>query len=137
HAAANHPDIRAEFYRILFTLQYRAYFVMINKNSGYFKRLKSEKKEHEIFSFSLRRLLRDRIAKNCGDENIFLFERIDLSGRSLSKVLDDLFASIDGAGNCQYDIVDKKEENMAVIDYLNYTLFKVLTTKVESARYRA
>lgn len=137
HATENHPDIRAEFYKILFYLQYRGYFVVIDKSSDYFKRLVSEKSEHEIFSLTLRRLLSDRIVGTVDDHNIFLFERIDLKGKPLIHVLRDLFASMDIHRTCEYSIASKEEENMAVIDYLNYTLFKILESQTHSPRYRA
>lgn len=126
HAVENHPDIRTHFYKILPLLDYRSYFVILDKKSDFYNNLKSEKSEFEIFEYSLRKLLKDRIVKNKNDKNIFYFEQIDIKGKSLNRILNDFFKSMSFADNCEYYIVDKTEENLSVVDYLNYIFIQIL-----------
>ena len=127
HATENNMDMRADFYKLLPILNYRSYFVIINKDTEYFKKLKSEKEEHEIFSLTLKKLLLDRIEKNKDDKNIFIFETIQISKKSLENILKELFESIDQTYDCEYKIVGKDEENMGVVDYLNFIFNHILT----------
>jgi hypothetical protein len=126
HAKDNHPDIRALYYKLLPFLNFRAYFLIIDKKSEYFKKLKSEKRESEIFELSLKKLIMDRIIGNKYDKNIFYFENIEIPKKSLQKILDDIFKSLDENFDCEYHIESKKMVNLSVIDYLNYILFKIL-----------
>jgi len=78
HATTNHFDVRTTLYRRLLKLNWRAYFVMVNRNSDFYEKLKV-KDEHEIFMISLSKLLFNRIRKAKDDKNIFIFETIDLA----------------------------------------------------------
>jgi hypothetical protein len=127
HATENNFDMRADFYKLLPLLDYRSYFVVINKNTDYFRELKNNKEEHEIFKYSLEQLLLDRISRNKGDRNIFIFEQIEISKKSLKAILDEIFDSLDDSHNCEFKIVGKEEENLGVVDYLNYIFFHILS----------
>ncbi|WP_296684013.1 hypothetical protein [Flavobacterium sp.] len=127
HATENNFDMRADFYKLLPLLDYRSYFVVINKNTDYFRELKNKKEEHEIFKYSLEQLLLDRINRNKGDRNIFIFEQIEISKKSLKTILDEIFGSLDNSHNCEYKIVGKEEENLGVVDYINFIFFHILS----------
>lgn len=128
HAADNHPDIKSEFYKLLPRLDYRAYFVILNKETDYYKNLSQEKEEWEIFEYSLRKLLKDRIVKNRTDKNIFYFERIDIKKKPLSSILKEFFSEYNSSYDCEYHIVGKEVNNLAVIDYLNYIFEQISKT---------
>lgn len=125
HAVDNHPDIKTEFYKLLPLLNYRAYFVILNKKSDFYYKLSQEKEEFEIFEYSLNKLLKDRIIKNRHDKNVFYFERIDIKKRSLNTILKNIFDGLDSSYDCEYHIVGKEVENLAVIDYLNYIFVQI------------
>lgn len=126
HAAANHPDVKAQVYKLLPHLDYRGYFVILDKTTAYYKKLKEQKKDYEIFEYTLHKLLKDRIIKNKADKNVFYFERINIKKKALSVILKDFFNSFDSSYDCEYHIVGKEVDNIAVIDYLNYILIKIL-----------
>jgi len=126
HATENNIDMRADVYKLLPLLDYRSYFVILNKETDYFKELKKKSEEHEIFYLTLKRLLHDRIVRNKDAKNIFIFETIQISQKSLNSILIDFFSEYDGSYDCEYYIVGKEEENMGVIDYLNFIFNKVL-----------
>lgn len=129
HATENNMDMKADFYKLLPILNYRSYFVIVNKETEYFEKLKAEKEEHEIFALTLDKLLKDRIEKNKDDKNIFIFETIQISKKSLENILKDMFDSLDSSYDCEYRIVGKEEENMSVVDYLNFIFNHILTNE--------
>lgn len=134
HATENHPDIRAQFYKLLPLLNYRAYFVIIDKESSCFKKLKEEKEDYEIFELFLRKLLLERIIKNKNNKNIFYFEEITIEQKSLINILIDFFESLDKSINCEFHVVGKEVKNLAVVDYLNYVLYSILNSKKTNDR---
>ncbi len=128
HAVENHPDIRAKFYSILPLLNFRSYFVIMNKMDSYFETLKKNKSPHEIFQITLYKLLKDRVLKNKYEKNIFYFENIEFQDISLGQILNSFFYSFKNI-DCEYYIVDKKEEILSAIDYLNYIFFCLFDSK--------
>lgn len=127
HATENTFDMRADFYKLLPLLDYRSYFVIINKNSSYFQKIKETKEDHEIFKLSLEKLILDRIFGNRGSKNIFIFEQIQIPKKSLRTILGEIFNSLDDSHNCEFRIVDKEVENLAVVDYLNFIFYHILS----------
>lgn len=126
HAVDNHPDIRAQFYKILPLLNYRAYFVLLNKTDAFYKSLKIKYSPSEVFAQTLKKLLTDRIIANKEEKNIFYFETIEFSDNSLKNILDKYFCSFNPRMyKIEYYIVSKKENNLSVVDYLNYIFFKL------------
>ena len=126
HATENHPDIKTALYRRLIKLNWRAYFVVVNKNSDYYKS-RATQDEHVIFMTSLTKLLFDRIRSSKDDKNIFIFETIQLSTKSLESVLSDFFEQMNKVYDCEYSIVQKDGDiNLAIIDYLNFVIYKIL-----------
>ena len=128
HAVDNHPEIRVALYNRLLKMNWRAYFVVVNKESDYFKSIK-DKDEHEIFMISLSKLLYNRIRKAKKDNNVFVFETIQLKPKSLKFVLDDFFEQMKKKNyHCEYSIVEKNGDiNLGIIDYLNYMIYSILT----------
>lgn len=127
HATENTMDMRAELYKLLPLMNYRAYFVITKKDSDYFKNSMKAKDESEFYAYNLKKLLEDRISSHRGDKNIFYFETIQLQKKSLSRVLDDFFAAYSDEYDNEYFIVGKDEENLAIIDYLNFIFNYLLT----------
>jgi len=137
HAVENHPDIRTALYKRLIKLNWRAYFVVINKESDYFKSIEG-KDEHEIFMISLGKLLFNRIRKAENDKNILIFETIQLKSKSLKSVLDSFFEQMRRKNyDCEYSIVEKDGDiNLGIIDYLNYIIYRILNTNNSDVRMR-
>ena len=129
HATENHPDVRAKFYMLLPLLDYRAYFTVVDKNSDYFKELKQDKEDHEIFQFFLNKLLRNRLEKNRHDKNIFYFEDIEIEKKSLKQILKEIFDSLSVSYDCEFHISGKELINLSTVDYLNYVLYSILSTQ--------
>jgi len=137
HAFENHFDIRAKFYQKLTNLNWRAYFVIVNKESQYYKTELKPKKEHEIFLISLSKLIFNRIRREKYSRNILAFETIQLSSKSLKYVLRDYFNTLNNKYQIEYKIVKKENEiNMAIIDYLNYIIFRILDTNNNDERMK-
>lgn len=137
HAVDNHPDIRTALYKRLIKLNWRAYFVVVNKESNYFKSIEG-KDEHEIFIISLGKLLFNRIRKAKNDKNILIFETIQLKTKSLKSVLDSFFEQMQRENyDCEYSIVEKDGDiNLGIIDYLNYIIYRILNTNNRDVRMR-
>jgi hypothetical protein len=134
HAVENHPDVRAKFYMLLPLLDYRAYFTVVDKKSNFFKNLKSTKEDHEIFHYFLNKLLRDRLQKNKHDKNIFFFEDLEIEKKSLKQILQDIKDSLPPSYDCEFHIRGKELINLAVVDYLNYVLYSILSTPKSNDR---
>ncbi|GAA6767784.1 hypothetical protein AAFH68_37340 [Flavobacterium sp. CGRL1] len=128
HAVENNMDMKADVYKILPLLNYRSYFVITKKDSEYFKRLMNEKDESDFFALSLKKLLHDRIKSTYKDENIFYFETIKLRKTSLKQIIENLFNQYPEY-DYKYKIVGKEEENLGIIDYLNYLFFHLFGQK--------
>ena len=121
HASVNHPDVRSRIMEILPLLNFRSYFVLLNKRDDFFARLKASKQMHEIYELCVRKLLKNTLAKK-DNRSIFYFEELEIKGKPQRKVLDSFFAGYSGKWNFEYHITTKKNINLAVIDYMNYTL---------------
>lgn len=126
HATANSMDLRVEFYKMLPLLNYRAYFAVTRKDSLFFKKAMKDGDESDFFEISLKKLLHDRIISNKEVKNIFFFETIQLSKRTLKTVLESFFKDYQ-AYDIEYKIVGKEEENLAVVDYLNFIFDHIFT----------
>jgi len=135
HAVGNHPDIRAKFYSILPLLNFRSYFVIVDKTTSYYETIKENRKPFEIFQLTLYKLLRDRIIKNNHEKNVFYFENIEFAELALNEILKSFFVQFKGI-DCQYYIVDKKFETLSIIDYLNYIFFCLFDTKTFPERMK-
>ncbi|MCD9577043.1 DUF3800 domain-containing protein [Flavobacterium soyae] len=123
HATENNLDMRADFYKLLPLLDYRAYFVITNKDTEYFKNKMKNMDESEYFAHSLKKLITDRVVANKNDKNIFYFETIQLTKKTLKQNLDAIFSQLNTKYNCEFYIVGKEEENLAIVDYLNFIFY--------------
>ncbi|WP_452226805.1 DUF3800 domain-containing protein [Lacinutrix cladophorae] len=129
HATGDHFDVRTQFYRILPLINYRAYFTVLFKNDDYYKRLKTEKEDHEIIKSMLLKIIKPRITKNRNDKNIFFIETLEVQNKSLKKIVEEIFDIFKDDYNIEYTIVDKHCQNMPVVDYSCFILNKVLIQK--------
>lgn len=127
HAVEDHPDIRTATYRKLITLNWRAYFVILKKSGTFYEEFKMNE-EHEIFTQTLTKLIHDRVIKNESNKNMFIFETIEISKKSLKTILEEYFENLGKTHDCEFKIINKEDDiNMAIIDYLNYILYQILT----------
>lgn len=128
HATSNHPDVRTAFYKKLPFMNFRSYFVMLDKRDQFYKDLVAAKPVHEIYTWMVRKLVVDRVRNN-SDENVFYFEEYKLEKRSQRIVLTEIFSEMDKS-NTRFEIVTKEALNIGLVDYMNfviYSLFKDLT----------
>lgn len=129
HAVDNHPDIRAELYRVIHKLNFRAYFTIVNKSSEFFKKELENKSESEIYSAFVNKLLYDRIIKDHKSDHILLFEELHIQGNSQEKIVENFLNLFKERISVEYKIVGKDETNMSLIDYLNYILYSILNDR--------
>jgi len=135
HAVENHPDIRTEFYKLLPRLNFRAYFVVVNKNETLFK------EQYEIDGMAifygklLSALLRDRVIKK-SEKYILNVEDLEFSDTKMSRVLDTALTPLKKGRVMEYYIVGKGDRLIGLIDYLNYLLFTLIQNpKKEQPRF--
>lgn len=131
HAVENHFDVRADLFKILPLLNFRAYFILLNKKDEYFERLNKKMDTSDIYKFTLNRLLRNRLLDN--QSYNFFFEELQLPQSSQKKILEDFFKPYLNKMEISYKIVGKKEiQNTSIIDYMNYVIYQLLNyIKVE------
>lgn len=130
HAVDDHFDIRTAMYKKLYSLNFRGYFVVTNKQSNYFKKLKATLKDYEILTLFLRKLIIPRATKNKEDKNIFFFETLEIEEKSLNQILQEIFSELTSKGlDVEYKIVGKENLIMGIVDYINYNLYQLLIAK--------
>lgn len=129
HACKNHQDIRIRFYNLISTLNIRAYILLLDKNSDFFKDLMSKGiPSNEIYKLCIHKLLKDRLIKNRFDKNILIFEQygnnINKWQNSIEEVISNIKNDIEKTSNidcqCEIFIHDKSDINLSIVDYLNY-----------------
>lgn len=125
HAVDNHPDIRAQFYSLLPLLNFRSYFVILNKNDDYFKRMTSQNTADIIYKICISNLLNDRLMKTKLEKNVLCFEQLTFKNSSLKTIVESYVEGLKEL-DIEYKIVDKSEIKLSLIDYLNYVLFSIL-----------
>ena len=126
HATGDPIEVRTDMFRLLPYLNFRAYFTVLFKDGNYYKKLKTEKKDHEIIELMLRKIVIPRITKNKTDINRFYFERLDVQKKSLRKIIDDIFVPY-SKDITKPEIVNKDDPNIPVIDYISFILQQILT----------
>ena len=134
HAVDNHPDVRKQYYRLLPFLNFRAYFVIVNKKSKYFIDLKNENEDYQIFEMFIKKLIVNRIQRNKNDRNIFYFENIEIEKKSLENILFNIFEPLKLKYDCDFKIESKELINLSAIDYLNYIFFSILNSNKMNER---
>jgi len=124
HAVDNHPDVRARFYSVLSALNFRAFFVIINKQDKCFSELLSKCKADGIYKMTLHKLLRGRLQNNY-DKNKFYFEQLTIGNKDQKRIVQELFTSVTSSAKRTFEIVSKTNKMMSLCDYMNYVLFQL------------
>lgn len=124
HAVENHPDVRTKLYARLPFLNYRSYFVLLNKKEAYFSQLSINSSSDTIYKKCLSNLLRDRLLKCKHDKNILIFEELTLKNTTLKKAIEEFLLEFKGF-DIEYQITSKSELNLSLVDYLNYILYLI------------
>lgn len=129
HATKDHFDTRAQFYRILPFLEYRSYFSVLIKKGNYYKQFSSKYPKPIQIKLVIKRLIEPLIQKHKEDDNLFIFEEVNIPEVTYKSLLIDLFDELNHKHktSCKVEIRSKDETNLAVIDYLNFNLSQVLT----------
>ena len=130
HACENHFDLRTAFYRILPLLNFRAFFEVIYKESQFFADLKVENKDYEIIAKMLKNLINRMVLKEREAKHIFYFEELEVQSKSLKNILAEIFTSYENI-DIEYYIVGKGDDNLSIVDYINYSLFNIFVESDE------
>ncbi|MCX5810839.1 MAG: hypothetical protein NTX36_15960 [Proteobacteria bacterium] len=141
HASKNHLDIYGRFVALLATMNFRAYAVILNKRTEYFKKIVSSQSKNQIYDSLIKILLKDRLKKRAEDTNQLFFEqnlsgptphRIELRERELSDIIEVINNELSESNLTrarlafQVSLQNKKEQKIfAVVDYINHIITKV------------
>lgn len=135
HATGDSNDVRTAVFRLLPYMNFRSYVTVLFKSNKkysniHFSELKSKLQDHEIIERLLRKIIVPRVTKNKDDINKFYFETLQVKGKSLKRILEDIFSSFPNEYDLEYFIVDKENPNIPVVDYVNFILNKLLTQDI-------
>ena len=134
HATENHPDIKTKLYTILPLLNYRAYFVILNKKDDFYLQMRNMKTDEEIYKYCLKELLTDRLVSNKIHDIEIVCETITLSKKPIEKTINEAISEIKSSFNSIFiRVEDKSNQILSLIDYLNYILYSILkdTSKLQ------
>jgi hypothetical protein len=129
HAAENHPDIRARFYRLIYSLNIRAYLLLLDKSSFFFRNLKENGLSNwDIYNKCIEKLFYDRLLKTKHHKNILIFEqygnKVNNWSKNLNKTIETVCEDIykKEKRKITYEVIvkDKSEKLLSIIDYLNF-----------------
>lgn len=123
HAVDDHFDVRTRIYEKLPLLNFRAYFVILDKKSKYFSNIKDQG-EAKIIEIMLKKLVLPRLRKNRDESNHFIFEEKNIQNGSLQEILNSIFSPFENY-DLSFKIVDKQNINLAIVDYFNYLIFNI------------
>lgn len=135
HACENHFDIRAKFYGLLPLLNFRAYILVLRKETNYFKSLKGENlTDVEIYDRCIQKLLYDRLLKNRNHNNILIFEQFGNKNQKREKEIELIINNIKNEiyKNHELKIIynlqikDKSEILLSITDYINYIIHRLV-----------
>lgn len=144
HASTNHPDIYSKFVSILNTLNFRSYFVLIDKSKPKFDEMLE--REKDIYYFILKKLIKDRLLK-LKDENVHIVleqstTKKNIENKSISVVLEEINKTLLEDGliskpiNITYNIQGKNEDmGVDVIDYVNHIIYTAKVGDKEGNKY--
>lgn len=139
HATANHFDVRAKYYEILYRLNYRYYCIIIDKADDKYKDLIS--KGDNAYYHILYHLLIKRIIGHCNDNNIVILENygstsINLHQKSCEAVLKEIekeasavHPQISNISFC-VSVHTKDDIVLSLVDYATYPINQMLLEKV-------
>lgn len=132
HACDNHPDIRAEYYRLLYKLNIRIYALILDKQSATFQDLKKQHENNEgVYIELLQNLLNDRLIRNRSNYNVLTFEEYGSKPQAYKSRIKTMIESIikkNNLGRLSYkvEIATKSNIMLSAIDYVNYVLYQML-----------
>jgi hypothetical protein len=144
HACSNHPDIYAHFVRFIHALNFRGYFIVLDKTSEYFKKITTTKTPDLIYNDCIIKLLRDRLIKRKLDINHLVFEqnlsnpspgRLEKRKLEIINLIDELNEDFAQRGlirnNIKFSIelATKTENILSIVDYVSHVLCKVFEGK--------
>lgn len=144
HACSNHPDIYSHFVRFIQVLNFRCYFVVINKTSEYFKNLIQNTTPDQIYNDCIKKLLQDRLVKRKLDINFLIFEqnlsnpspeRLDRREKEIIGILDEINRDLIQKGYIEKEILteivlsNKSENILSIVDYVSHILSKIFEGK--------
>jgi hypothetical protein len=135
HACENHPEIYQTYIELIFSLDFRAYVVVLDKRSGYFKQLIKNNTNKEIYNKLLFSLFEKRFLKRSLENNIVVFERqgnkLHEEKREKEKLLQTISEklkinfAISSDINFEVNIVGKDNVLVSVIDFVLHIISRV------------
>ncbi|MCF8219237.1 MAG: hypothetical protein K9I29_07445 [Bacteroidales bacterium] len=129
HASENHPDIKAKLYSLISTLNIRAYLLLLDKSSFFFKSLKEKGLSNwDIYNKCIEKLFYDRLLKTRHFQNFLIFERYGNKVNNweenlkdtIETVCEDIYNNERKKIRAKVIVKDKSEKLLSIIDYLNY-----------------
>lgn len=142
HACENHFDIRARFYNLIATLNIRAYILLLNKNSEYFRYLTKDNDGKNIYKICIEKLLKDRLIKTRNYKNTLVFEEYGSKviewQKNINIIIEKIKANIKTSfgTDLSYNINvhSKADANLSIIDYLNFLFVQFYEHKKTTPR---
>lgn len=136
HACENHFDIRSRYYELLASLNFRSYFVVLDKSSKVYTDLISKhKSEYNVYCSLVYNLLYDRILIEKDNNILCIFEEYGDSKmshlRAMKEVLEAITTKIKSK-NVSIEVHSKDDLLLSIPDYMNYVVFKNLGDKVDT-----
>lgn len=140
HACSNHPDIYSRFVQLLNQLNFRAYFVVVDKTSTFFKEKKVAIDSLQFYDECIYILLKDRLVKRKLDSNNIVFEQntskstpdaIKKRTQEIAGVIRNIQLALIEEGHISKDLiyqvklVDKSDILISVVDYMNHIVSKI------------
>lgn len=133
HACENHPDIRARFYSLLYTLELRLYSLVLDKESDIYTDMMYRNKYNyeNVYYELLRSLLNDRLVHNRDCLNILTFEEYGSKHFAhkthIETVIDSIIKNNKLFGlSYEVQVSGKSNLMLSIVDYANYVLFQML-----------
>ncbi len=131
HACQNHPDIRSVVYRKLYTLDFRQYMLIVDKESTAYNNLKGQIGESALYGFFISTLLRDRLLSERNNYINLIFEEyssysIENHKYNMSNIITNL--SRIHRLDLQYsvEVHSKSDILLSIVDYCSYIMFQML-----------
>lgn len=131
HAVSNHPDIRTEVYKILPYMNMRAYTIVLDKFSDFYKNVSSKyNTDIELYAFLIKQLLRDRVKSEKDNHIHFIFEEygctIACHKNRMEDVIGILISEVGDGVDYNVEVCSKDNIVLSVVDYVNYILYQLL-----------
>ena len=141
HACKNHPDIYSRFVALLSTMNFRAYAVLLNKFTEYFRKITDSQSKEQIYDYMVKDLLKDRLLGQAEGMHYLFFEqnlprpsrrRMEKRERKLSSLIESISNDLLERKLTrtrlafQLALLNKSEQKLfSVVDYVNHIILKV------------